>query len=164
MAIKGRAWKYGDEIDTDVIYPGKYLVSFDPAETAQHAMEGLEAGFHKKISQGDVLVAGTNFGAGSAREQAAIALKNAGVGAIIAESVARTFYRNSINIGLPVLELPGIGDMVEEKDVVEVDLRQGLLKNLTQRKEHTFPPQPELVLEMLRVGGAIPYYKSKIKK
>jgi 3-isopropylmalate/(R)-2-methylmalate dehydratase small subunit len=162
MRIKGKAWKYGDEIDTDVIYPGKYLISFDPSEAATHAMEGLDPDFHKKISRGDVLFVGRNFGSGSAREQAAVALKSAGVGAVIAESFARTFYRNAINIGLPALEFRGIKDKIAEEDEVDVDLDRGILKNITKLTEYAFPPQPQFVLEMLEMGGAIPYYKSKI--
>lgn len=162
MKIRGKVWKYGDEIDTDIIYPGKYLVSFDPAEAGTHAMEGIESDFHKKISKGDVLVVGKNFGTGSAREQAAVALKSAGIGAVIAEIFPRTFYRNAINVGLPVVEIKGIKDKIDEKDEIEVDLDKGVIKNLTQGKEYTFPPQPRFLMEILKMGGAIPYYKKKI--
>ena len=162
MKIKGRVWKYGDEIDTDVIYPGKYLVSFDPSAAAQHAMEGIESDFHKKISKGDVLVVGRNFGTGSAREQAAVALKSAGIGAIVSESFNRTFYRNAINVGLPVVEVKGIQGKIDEKDEIEVDLDKGIIKNLTKGKEYTFPPQPPFIMEILKMGGAVPYYKKKI--
>ena len=162
MKIRGKVWKYGDEIDTDIIYPGKYLVSFDPSEAAQHAMEGIEPDFCKKISKGDVLVVGKNFGSGSAREQAALALKYAGVGAVIAETFPRTFYRNAINLGLPAVEIKGIKDKIDEKDEVEVDLDKGVIKNLTTEKEYAFPPQPPFIMEMLKMGGAIPYYKSRM--
>jgi 3-isopropylmalate/(R)-2-methylmalate dehydratase small subunit len=164
MKIKGKAWKYGDEINTDVIYPGKYLVSFDPVEAAKHAMEGIDPDFQKKISRGDLLVVGRNFGSGSAREQAAVALKSAGIGAVIAESFARTFYRNAINIGLPAVEMKGIGGKVDEKDELEVDLDNGLIRNLSKGKEYSFPPQPAFMMEMLKMGGAIPYYRSRIKR
>jgi 3-isopropylmalate/(R)-2-methylmalate dehydratase small subunit len=164
MKIRGKVWKYGDEIDTDGIYPGKYLVSFDPGEAAQHAMEGIEPDFHDKISKGDILVVGNNFGSGSAREQAALALKYAGVGAVIAESFARTFYRNAINIGLPVIEMKGIHGLIAEKDEVEVDLDGGKIRNLTQGKEYRFPPIDAFIMELLKMGGAIPYYKSRIKR
>jgi 3-isopropylmalate/(R)-2-methylmalate dehydratase small subunit len=162
MKIRGKVWKYGDEIDTDIIYPGKYLVSFDPSEAGLHAMEGIESDFYKKISKGDVLVVGKNFGSGSAREQAAVALKSAGIGAVIAEIFPRTFYRNAINVGLPVVEIKGIKDKIDEKDEIEVDLDKGVIKNLTQGKEYTFPPQPPFLMEILKMGGAIPYYKKKI--
>jgi len=162
MKIRGKVWKYGDEIDTDIIYPGKYLVSFDPSEAGTHAMEGIESDFYKKISKGDVLVVGKNFGTGSAREQAAVALKSAGIGAVIAEIFPRTFYRNAINVGLPAVEIKGIKDKIDEKDEIEVDLDKGVIKNLTQGKEYTFPPQPPFLMEILKMGGAIPYYKKKI--
>ncbi len=161
MKIRGNVWKYGDELDTDVIYPGKYLVSFDSAEAGKHAMEGIETDFYKKIQKGDILVVGRNFGVGSAREQAAVALKSAGVGAIVAESFARTFYRNAINVGLPVVEVKGIKDRIDEDDEIEVDLDKGVIKNLTKGKEYAFPPQPPFIMEMLKMGGAIPYYKSR---
>lgn len=161
MKMKGKAWKYGNDIDTDVIYPGKYLVSFDPKEAAQHAMEGLEKDFHKKISPGDILVVGSNFGSGSAREQAAVALRSAGVGAVVAESFARTFYRNAINVCLPVVELKGIHDLTDEKDELEIDLDHGLIRNLTKQKDYNFPPLPAFLMDILKAGGAVPYYKRR---
>jgi 3-isopropylmalate/(R)-2-methylmalate dehydratase small subunit len=164
MKIRGRVWKYGDEIDTDIIYPGKYLVSFDPLEAAKHAMEGIETDFYKKISKGDILVVGKNFGSGSAREQAALALKYAGVEAVIAEVFPRTFYRNAINVGLPVVEIKGIKDRIDEKDEIEVDLDQGLIRNLTKKEDYQFMPQPPFILEILKIGGAVPYYKNRIRK
>jgi 3-isopropylmalate/(R)-2-methylmalate dehydratase small subunit len=164
MKIRGRVWKYGDEIDTDIIYPGKYLVSFDPLEAAKHAMEGIETDFYKKISKGDILVVGKNFGSGSAREQAALALKYAGVVAVIAEVFPRTFYRNAINVGLPVVEIKGIKDRIDEKDEIEVDLDQGLIRNLTKKEDYQFMPQPPFILEILKIGGAVPYYKNRIGK
>ena len=164
MKIRGRVWEYGDEIDTDIIYPGKYLVSFDPLEAAKHAMEGIETDFCKKISKGDILVVGKNFGSGSAREQAALALKYAGVEAVIAEVFPRTFYRNAINVGLPVVEIKGVKDKIDEKDEIEVDLDQGLIRNLTKKKDYPFMPQPPFILEILKIGGAVPYYKNRIGK
>lgn len=163
MKLRGKVWKYGDDIDTDVIYPGKYLVSFDPEEAAVHAMEGVEKDFPGKISRGDVLVVGKNFGCGSAREQAALALKYAGVGAVIAESFARTFYRNAINIGLPAVEAKGIGKEFGEGDEVEIDLDKGLIRNLTKGREFALEPQHPFILEILKAGGAIPYYRSRVK-
>jgi 3-isopropylmalate/(R)-2-methylmalate dehydratase small subunit len=164
MKIRGKAWKYGDEINTDVIYPGKYLVSFEPVEAGKHAMEGIDPDFQKKISSGDLMVVGRNFGSGSAREQAAVALKSAGIGAVVADSFARTFYRNAINIGLPAVEMNGISESIDEGDELELDMDSGLIKNLSKGKEYSFPPQPAFFLEMLKMGGAIPYYRSKIKR
>ena len=161
MKMKGKAWKYGDDIDTDVIYPGKYLVSFDPAEAAKHAMEGLETDFYKKIQKGDILVVGKNFGSGSAREQAAVALRSAGVSAVVAESFARSFYRNAINVCLPVVELPGIHAATGEGDELEIDLDGGAVSNLTKKMVHKFPPLPPFIMDILRAGGAVAYYKQK---
>lgn len=161
MKIRGRVWKYGDEIDTDIIYPGKYLVSFDPEEAARHAMEGIEADFYKKISKGDVLLVGKNFGSGSAREQAALSLKYAGVGAVISEIFPRTFYRNSINIGLPVIEVKDIANKVDEKDELEIDIEKGLIKNLTKSEEYRFQSPSQFIIEILKAGGAIAYYKKR---
>lgn len=161
MKIHGKVWKYGDNIDTDIIYPGKYLVSFDPEEAGKHAMEGIETDFYKKISKGDILLVGKNFGSGSAREQAPLALKYAGVGAIISEIFPRTFYRNAINIGLPVIEVCGINDEVNEKDELEIDLEAGLIKNFTKGKEYKFSSPPAFIIEILKIGGAIPFYKNR---
>jgi 3-isopropylmalate/(R)-2-methylmalate dehydratase small subunit len=161
MKMKGKAWKYGDDIDTDVIYPGKYLVSFDPAEAAKHAMEGLEGDFYKKIQKGDILVVGKNFGSGSAREQAAVALRSAGVSAVVAESFARSFYRNAINVCLPVVELRGIHAVTGEGDELEIDLDGGAVSNLTKKTVHKFPALPPFIMDILRAGGAVAYYKQK---
>ncbi len=162
--MRGKVWKYGDDIDTDVIYPGKYLVSFDPAEAAKHAMEGLELDFHKKITKGDILVVGRNFGSGSAREQAAVALRSAGISAVIAESFARSFYRNAINVCLPVVELKGIHSSTDEGDEVEIDMEEGLIRNLTQKNEYRFPPLPLFLMEILKIGGAVAYYRQKAQR
>lgn len=161
MKISGKVWKYGDNIDTDIIYPGKYLVSFDPDEAAKHAMEGIEIDFYKKISKGDILLVGKNFGSGSAREQAAIALKYAGVGAILSEIFPRIFYRNAINIGLPVIEVCGINNEIDEKEELEIDLEGGIIKNLTKGKQYVFASLPAFIIEILKIGGAIPFYKNR---
>ena len=163
MKLRGRVWKYGDDIDTDVIYPGKYLVSFDPEEAAAHAMEGVEKGFRGKIAKGDVLVVGKNFGCGSAREQAALALKYAGIGAVVAESFARTFYRNAINIGLPAVEAKGMGKEFREGDEVEIDLDGGLIRNLSAGNDFRLAPQDPFIMEILKAGGAIPFYRARIE-
>jgi 3-isopropylmalate/(R)-2-methylmalate dehydratase small subunit len=161
MKMKGKVWKYGDDIDTDVIYPGKYLVSFDAAEAAKHALEGLEKDFYKKISKGDILVVGKNFGSGSSREQAAVALRSAGISAVVAESFARSFYRNAINVCLPVVELPQVQSFTDEGDELEIDLDQGLVRNLTKKQDYHVPPLPPFIMNILRVGGAVAYYKQK---
>ncbi|HWQ40837.1 MAG TPA: 3-isopropylmalate dehydratase small subunit [Desulfosporosinus sp.] len=162
--IKGRVWKYEKNVDTDVIYPGRYLVHFDPVEVAKHAMEGIDSEFASKVKLGDIIVAGENFGTGSAREQAAMTLKFAGLGAIIADSFSRTFYRNAINNGLPVISLKGVSLEIKEGDVVEIDLEKGEIKNLSSGKELFTSPVPKFIREILAVGGAIPYYQAKLKE
>lgn len=164
MELAGKVWKFGDNIDTDVIYPAKYLVTFDPQEMARHAMEGVEPGFVENIARGDILVAGRNFGSGSAREQAALALKYAGISAVLAESFARTFYRNAINVGLPVLAVAGIGEAVAQGDRVAVDLAKGVVRNLATSKELKTAPLPNFVFAIIKAGGAVPYYRERIKR
>lgn len=163
MELSGRAWKFGDNIDTDVIYPAQYLVSFEPQEAAKHAMEGIEPSFSTKIERGDIIIGGRNFGCGSAREQAPLALKYAGIGAVLAESFARTFYRNAINVGLPVLAIPGISNAVSPGDKITVELTKGLVHNLSTGKELKTNPLPEFVFNIIKAGGAVPYYKEKLR-
>ncbi len=163
MKIKGRAWKFGDSIDTDVILPGKYLTLTEPEELAQHAMEGIDPEFSRKVQPGDIIVAGRNFGCGSSREHAPLALKHAGVGAIVAKSFARIFFRNAVNIGLPVVICPEAYEAVEQGDQLEVDLEEGMLRNLTKGVEMKFTPLPRFLLEILSSGGLIPYLKSKLE-
>lgn len=160
--VKGKVWKYGKNVDTDVIYPGKYLVHFEPGEVAKHAMEGIDPDFSSKVKPGEIIVAGDNFGCGSAREQAAMTLKYSGIGAIVADSFNRTFYRNAINNGLPVIALKGISDEINEGDELEIDFETGTIVNLTRNKKYTAEPLPKFVMEIIEVGGAIPYYKAKI--
>ena len=150
---RGTAHKYGDNINTDIITPGKYM-EFSIQEMAKHAMEGVDPDFAYKVSPGDVLVAGNNFGSGSSRETAPLALKEAGISTIIAKSFARIFYRNSINIGLPALELPEAADILEG-DLLEVDLIDGEIRNLTQNKTYPFVPIPQRLLDMLEAGGLV---------
>ena len=164
MIVQGTAWKYGDSIDTDGIYPGKYLMLFDPAEVARHAMEGIDPEFRARVQAGDLVVAGDNFGCGSAREQAAVALKGAGVGAVLAESFARTFYRNAINVGLPVLLVPGITGLVETGHRLEVDLAAGRVTDLDSGKSLQADPLPEFVLRILAAGGAVPFYAPRLAR
>ena len=163
MKRVGRAWKYGDDVNTDYIIPGKYLELVDPEEMARHAMEGIDPGFPEKISEGDVVVGGRNFGCGSSREHAPLALKHAGVGAVIAESYARIFYRNAINIGLPALECPGITEAVSNGDVLEVDVTGGAIMNTTKGVRLSFTPLPEFMVDVLNEGGLAPYLRKNME-
>jgi len=157
----GRALVYGDKIDTDVIIPAKYLVYTDPQILGQHAMEGIDPEFPRKASQGVILIAGRAFGMGSSREQAAIALKAAGVRAVLAESIARIFYRNAINVGLPAAKVPGITKLVKEGDLVEADFENGVVR-VNGKEVARFPPLRGIALEILRVGGLSNYVKRVI--
>jgi 3-isopropylmalate/(R)-2-methylmalate dehydratase small subunit len=162
--VHGRVWKFGDDVNTDVIYPGRYLPLTDPAEMALHAFEGGQPDFVKEVKPGDVIVAGKYFGCGSSREQAATCLKALGLGAVIAETFARIFYRNAINQGLPILICPGISKQVEEGQELEVDLHSGVLKNLTTGARFQAEPLPDFVLEILEAGGLGPWLKRSAKK
>ena len=157
--IKGNAWNYGDNVNTDFILPGKYLELTDPDEMAKHAMEGLDPEFSKNVKQGDIIIGGRNFGLGSSREHAPLALKYAGVGAIIAESYARIFYRNSINLGLPVLECEDISNIIKTGANVEINLEKGVMK-INKEKTLTFQPVPEFMKKILESGGLREYIKS----
>jgi len=160
--IVGRAYKFGDNVDTDQIYPGRYLELTEPEEIAEHAMEDADPTFKDRFERGGIIVAGRNFGCGSSREHAAIALKAAGVSLIIAESFARIFYRNCINIGLPLLICPGIKGCVDEGDELEVDLRKGIVKNLTKGKECKCQPLSDYALKILEAGGIKPLIRDKV--
>jgi 3-isopropylmalate/(R)-2-methylmalate dehydratase small subunit len=160
---KGKVWKYGDDVNTDVIFPGKYTYSpMEPDEMAAHALEDLDPEFADKVAQGDFVVAGRNFGCGSSREQAAICLKAAGVQAVIACSFARIFYRNAINQGLPAIQCPECVEHVETGGELELDLKQGVIR--TKNREFTFPPLPDSVMGILEEGGLIPYTRKRIQK
>ncbi len=163
--IRGRVYKFGNNINTDVIYPGKYLsITTDRDEMAKHCFETVFPEFLKEARPGDVIVAGKNFGCGSSREQAATCLKYFGIKAIVAESFARIFYRNAINLGLPVLVAPGIAGMFEHGDAIEIDLEKGLARN--ERTEMTIESSklPDFVLGILRDGGLIAHLKKKLRK
>jgi 3-isopropylmalate/(R)-2-methylmalate dehydratase small subunit len=164
IKIVGKVWKYGDDVNTDLIVPGKYLELVDPEEMALHAMEGIDPEFPQKITKGDIVVGGANFGCGSSREHAPLALKYAGVGAVIAESFARIFYRNAINVGLPALECPGIIDAVEEGDQLEVDITGGKVRNLSKNVELKFVPLPGFMVEVLGEGGLVTYIKNHLEE
>lgn len=164
MKVSGNAVKFGDNVDTDVILPGKYLPLIDPQELGQHAMEGLDQAFTKKAKDGVILVAGKNFGCGSSREQAPIALKYAGVKCVLAESFARIFYRNAINIGLPVVQCKNVSDKVEEGDELLVDLKTGTVKNESKGITLSATQLPPFILEILSDGGLIENLRKRMKK
>ncbi|MEM2099600.1 MAG: 3-isopropylmalate dehydratase small subunit [Candidatus Bathyarchaeia archaeon] len=163
MKVKGTVIKFGDNIDTDVILPGKYLVLTDPKELAQHAMAGLDETFPQKAKKGVIVIGGKNFGCGSSREQAPIALKHAGVQCVLAESFARIFFRNSINIGLPVLEAKGITAVAENGDKLEVNLETGKVQNLTKQTSLQANKLPAFIMEILSDGGLIENLKKRVK-
>ena len=162
MKLTGDVWKYGDDIDTDVIIPARYLNTSDPEELARHCLEDLDSEFTEKMSQGDIIVAGDNFGCGSSREHAPLAIKAAGVSCIIANSFARIFYRNAINIGLPIMESKEAVNSIAEGDRLSVDLDQGLIKNLTRDEEYQAKPFPEFMQELIASGGLINYLKKQV--
>ncbi len=163
MLIKGRVYLFGDDINTDVIYPGKYLsITTDREEMAKHCFEAVYPEFLKTAKRGDIIVAGKNFGCGSSREQAATCLKYFGVAAVVAESFARIFYRNAINLGLPVLIAKGIKGFTEHGQTLAVDLVSGAIRNTETSSSMTAQGVPEFVLEILTSGGLIPYLRKKL--
>lgn len=157
MKLKGYVWKYGDNVNTDNIIPGRYMELTDPAEMAEKVFEEHDPSFREEVKPGDIVIGRTNFGCGSSREHAPIALLGNKVSVVLAESFARIFYRNAINIGLPALECPGIHDAVEKGDLIEVDVTDGIVKNLTNGKQLRFNPLPEFMVEVLNAGGLAPY-------
>ncbi len=159
--IEGKVWKYGDDVNTDVIFAGKYTYKpMTPAEMAERALEDLDPTFAKGVKPGDILVAGANFGCGSSREQAATCIKAAGVAAVIAVSFSRLFFRNAINEGLPVVELAGGTTMIAKDDVVQIDFGKGVV--IHKGKEYRFPALPKEVLAILNDGGLIPHVKKAL--
>ncbi len=157
MKIKGKVWKFGKNIDTDVIIPARYLNTSDPAELAKHCMEDADPDFSKKIKPGDIIVAGKNFGCGSSREHAPIALKAAGIGCVIAPSFARIFYRNAFNMGLPIFECDETVNALGEGDEVEVDADTGEIRDLTTGDVFRAQPIPPFMQELISDGGLIPH-------
>ncbi len=153
MKLTGKVWKYGANVDTDAIIPARYLNISDGPELAKHAMEDLDAGFATTVRPGDIVVATTNFGCGSSREHAPLALKSAGVSCVVAETFARIFYRNAINIGLPILECAEAAADVQAGQELEVDLTSGHIRNLTTGKEYQAKPYPEFMLGIVEAGG-----------
>ncbi len=153
MKAHGTVIKYGDHIDTDVIIPARYLATQDPAELARHCMEDIDKSFISRVKPGDIIVAGINFGCGSSREHAPIAIKASGISCVIAKSFARIFYRNAINIGLPILECAEAAENIAEGDVTEIDFDSGVITNVTSGKTYRAQPFPEFIKDMINKGG-----------
>ena len=153
MKASGKVFKFGDNVDTDVIIPARYLNSSDPAELAAHCMEDIDKDFVKKVHKGDIIVADKNFGCGSSREHAPIAIKAAGVSCVIAETFARIFYRNAINIGLPILECPAASEAINEGDIVSVNFDTGVITDETTGQTFQAAPFPEFIQNIIKQGG-----------
>ena len=158
--IVGKAWKYGDNINTDEIIPAQYLNTSDPKELARHCLAGIDESFVRKVSPGDIIVAGQNFGCGSSREHAPWANKEAGVSCVIAKTFARIFFRNAINIGLPIIASQEAAEGIQEGDMVEVDLDSGQIVNHTQKKEYRIMPYPDFMQKLIAAGGLIQYIQA----
>jgi 3-isopropylmalate/(R)-2-methylmalate dehydratase small subunit len=161
MKIEGKVWKFGSDVDTDAIIPARYLNQSDPKELAKHAMEDERPEFIKKVKKGDILLAEKNFGCGSSREHAPIALKESGISCIIAKSFARIFFRNSFNLGLPLLESLEASEAIKDGDRVRIDLSTGEISDLTQRKKFFATPIPPFMQNLLKDGGLIPHLRKK---
>ena len=164
MAIEGKVWRYGDNIDTDVIIPARYLNTFDPKELANHCMVDIDETFAQNVQPGDIMVGGRNFGCGSSREHAPIAIKASGVPVIVAASFARIFYRNGINVGLPLLEIGDDVEKIRAGDRLRIDLSAGTIENLTTGDTFQAPPLPGFIQDIARAGGLVNYVKEKMNK
>jgi 3-isopropylmalate/(R)-2-methylmalate dehydratase small subunit len=164
MILKGKVHKYGEDINTDVIIPARYLNVSDPDKLAKHCMEDIDKDFVKNVKPGDIIMATSNFGCGSSREHAPIAIKASGVSAVIADSFARIFFRNAINIGLPLLESPDAVKNTSSGDVLEIDLDKGTIKNVTAGKMFTAAPYPPFMSELIAAGGLVEYTKKRLEK
>lgn len=162
MKAEGKVIKYGNNVDTDVIIPARYLNTSDPEELASHCMEDIDADFVKKVQKGDIMVAGKNFGCGSSREHAPIAIKVSGISCVIADTFARIFYRNAINIGLPIVECPEAAADIAEGDRLSVDFDTGKIKNITTGREYTGVPFPKFMQEIISSDGLIGYIKKSV--
>jgi 3-isopropylmalate/(R)-2-methylmalate dehydratase small subunit len=163
LKLKGKVHKYGADVNTDVILPARYLYLHDPDELVQHCMEDIDAEFLNRLETGDIIMATTNFGCGSSREHAPMAIKAAGISCVIAKSFARIFFRNAINIGLPLLECGEAVDNTEAGDILEVDLALGEIKNLTRGMIFTAEPYPDFMAELISAGGLIEYTKQRLE-
>lgn len=157
-------WIYGDNVDTDVIIPARYLNTKDAKELASHCMEDIDETFPKNVKEGDIIVAGANFGCGSSREHAPLAIKTSGVKAVIAKSFARIFYRNAINIGLTIIENAEIQTQIDKEDELQIDIDNGLIINKTKNKTYSFPAYPKEIQNLIKAGGLVEYTKQKLGK
>jgi 3-isopropylmalate dehydratase small subunit len=164
MEIKGKAYKFGSDIDTDLIIPARYLNTTEPKELAKYCMQDIDETFTEKIDQGDIIVAGKNFGCGSSREHAPIAIKAAGISCVIAKSYARIFYRNSFNIGLPILESKEASERIEEGDEIAMDFSKGIIKNMTKNEEYKADKFPEFIQNIIEQEGLVGYVKNKLNQ
>jgi 3-isopropylmalate dehydratase small subunit len=163
MILRGRVWKFGDDVDTDVIIPVRYCNTTDPMEFARHCMEGIDSNFHEKVKPGDILVAKKNFGCGSSREPAPIAIKTIGISCIVAKTFARIFYRNAFNVGLPLLECEDAPDQIEEGHEIEVNLDTGEIQNLSLKKSFQANPIPPFMQELIQDGGLMNHLAKKLR-
>ena len=161
MTLEGTAWKFGDNIDTDVIIPANYLVTTDMVELGRHCMEGVDPEFSGKVRQGDIIVAGKNFGCGSSREHAPMAIKGTGISCVIAESFARIFFRNAFNMGLPIFEAPGVAQSIAQGDRISVEENTGEIVNHANGKRFLASPIPPFMQELIEAGGLIPFVLKK---
>ena len=161
--LKGNAWVYGDNVDTDVIIPARYLVTSDERSLAAHCMEDIDETYAKGVSKGDVITAGNNFGCGSSRDHAPIAIKGSGASCVIAKSFARIFYRNAINIGLPILECTDT-DRIAKGDLIEIDLTKGTITNRTKGETYHAKPFPEFLQSLIGLGGLVPYVRTRLSE
>jgi 3-isopropylmalate/(R)-2-methylmalate dehydratase small subunit len=164
VKLKGRVFKYGADVNTDVIIPARYLNLSDPAELAKHCMEDIDASFLNKVKPGDIIMATTNFGCGSSREHAPLAIKAAGVSCVIAASFARIFFRNAINIGLPLLECPEAVANTDAGDILEVDISKGRIRNVTKGKTFTARTYPDFMSALIAAGGLIEYTRNRLAR
>jgi len=162
LKLHGKVYKYGANVDTDAIIPARFLNISQPAELAKHCMEGIDSKFAQKVEKDDIIVATTNFGCGSSREHAPMAIKAVGISCVIAKSFARIFFRNAINIGLPLLECEEAVDNTESGDILEVDLSRGEIKNITKNLTFTASPYPDFMAEIISSGGLIEYTKKRL--
>lgn len=163
MIVQGKVFKYGNDIDTDVIIPARYLNVTDPKELATHCMEDIDKNFINEVKEGDIMVALKNFGCGSSREHAPLALKAAGISCVIAKNYARIFYRNAFNIGLPILECDEAAEKIESGDEVSVDFKNGVIENITKNETYQAEPFPEFIEQIINADGLVNYVKNKLK-
>ena len=165
--LRGRAWKFGDNVDTDQVIPAKYAIySLDEKKLGEHAMEGVpnNEGWAQRIAPGDIIVGGSNFGCGSSREIAPVAIRGAGVSVVVADSFARIFFRNSINLGFPILQSPQAAEAVKEGDELEIDLDEGVIRNFTQGDEYRCDAFPPFMNELIKMGGLVPWVRERLKE